>query len=699
MNKYGFVRCTAVSPQLKVGNPVFNCEEIAKIIEAHADSDIIVFPEYAVTGYTIRDLNKQSLLMNQAENAVAEILVGQSRKTKAPLIIFGSPVRAANALFNSVVGLQNGHFLGAYPKQALCNYGEFEEERWNRHGREGLPEFINFAGYSIPFGTDILFAAMRTPPKNTWVLNERESAEVMWSVVVEICEDFFMPIPHSSEAAKAGAIICANPSASPEQIGKDKYVNNLVLTQSGRGVMGYIYASCGPCESSNDIVCGGRLAIAENGTMRETSRSVGDGEIHFTSQTITQDIDVEYLASERRGTSSFASQKPRKKFRLCPFKVTMEMNGLKRNIPGLVFVPSDKTDLKARCTEIQDLQAAGFIKKVTSVSPTKPLDVFLPLSGGMDSTCALLPVLRAYDHLGWSRKHIHCWTLPSFGTPPETTKNALKLMELTNVTSGERDIRSLCVLMWLEMEHDPFSEYGIHLRQIHENCKYDLRSTTDEFTTALEELPANAQDLTFENVQAMMRTQFMKNKGFLIGTGCLSEGLVGWCTFLADQQSMYNVNISIPKTLEKWLIRYYADHVCTDQTLRSVLHGISGQEISPHLLPTKDGKSGQSTEDILGPYELIDFLGFYGIKRGHCPSKVVFLAQHANWSGFKYDHNQFMKTARTFYPRFFNSQFKRNNAPEGPKVGTFSLSQRGDWRMPSDADPTIWIEDLEKANA
>lgn len=691
------MRCTGASPQLMLGNPQQNAYEIIRICAANKDSDLIVFPECTITGYSVRDMVRQEALLKSSEEAIRKILLPLSRDWPTLTIVVGNQIAIRNSLKNVALVIQDGIIKGAQAKQSIPTYNEFEEQRWWPAGTEDDPIIIEYAGQRFPFGVDLIFVATSRKTGSVWH-EDREGVDGEWSFAIDICEDVFMPNPNTSDAALAGALIGVNPSASPEQTQKHHYRKQLVANQSGRTIMGYIYTSSGPTESSTDVVFGGAIVIAENGHILQEQRAIGEGKVCFESRWLTQDIDVEYLRMSRRRTSSFAARNSSRKFRRVSIRTLNNTQDLKRHIPGLVYVPADNANMTERCNEILDLQAGGLIRKMISVTgdKNKPLDTWLPLSGGMDSTCALIATLRSYDYLNWDRKHLHCRTMPGFGTPGKTTKNAWKLMELTGVNRGEIDIKPLCVQTWIAMGYNPFIEYGVTpLKELWEKSGQIAHETADRFIRELEKLPKNAADLIFENVQAMTRTQVMKNLGFLIGTGCLSEGLVGWCTFLADQQSMYNVNISIPKTIEKWLIRHYADHMCSNKELANVLHDIANQEISPHLLPIKKGESQQSTEDILGPYEYIDFIGWYGIHQAFRPSKVLFLARNADWKEFKWDEDLFIRTGRTFYRRFFRNHFKRTNAPEGPKVGSFSISQRGDLRMPSDMSEEVWIEDFE----
>jgi NAD+ synthase (glutamine-hydrolysing) len=684
MNQFGFTRVTVASPVVRVGNPQRNTDEILTfLLNVATYSDIVAFPELCLSGYTCADLFRQTKLLDEVQIGIGRIRE-YSEKNREQLIIVGAPIAVENELFNCAVVIAHGLVIGVVPKQNIPNYNEFYESRWFRPGNGDEPEMIALRqNCYVPFGTDLLFKTY--------------SGIV---VGVEICEDLWMPIPPSSLMALAGANILVNLSASNETVAKNDYRTQLVANQSGRCVAAYLYASAGPSESTTDLVFGGHCLIAENGTILAETNRVGDGSMNFGSKAATIDIDYEKLQNERRLLTSFGDSVgsiSNKKWRHCSWQARQKMNGLKRVVNGRPFVPSDPTKLKNRCTEIFEIQVASLIKRLGNLPDTP--HVHIGVSGGLDSTLALLATVTAFDHFGVPRKNIHGYTMPGFGTTSKTKNNALELMTKLKISQETIDIREMCLQAFKDIKHDPFE-----LGMFHPSCELD-KFTVKCLEDALANIDSNDPrlakgDLTFENVQARMRTFILMSKGFVIGTGDMSELALGWCTYNGDHMSMYNVNCSIPKTLVQFLVRYVASNEDRFAVVREVLNSIADTTISPELLPPgKDGEIVQSTEEVLGPYELHDFFLINFVRYGFSPEKILFLAEHAKFTQ-KFSAEFIKATLVKFISRFFGQQFKRTCVPDGPKVGSVSLSPRGDWRMPSDADAAIWLQKLtETKNA
>jgi NAD+ synthase (glutamine-hydrolysing) len=660
MNGFGFVRITCATPRVTVADPVANADEILRMLDPLGDSDIVLFPELCVTSYSCGDLFGQPALLGAGTDAALRIAKATTGRTG--LVVVGLPVPVGNSLYNAAVAISDGAILGIVPKQYLPNYKEYYEARWFAPGKGTEPAEIRFGGHRVPFGIDLLF-----------------EADGGLIVGIELCEDLWMPIPPSSFQALGGANVLLNLSASNEIIGKSEYRRDLVVGQSGRCIAAYAYASAGPSESTTDLVFSGHSLIAENGRLFGESRRVGDGDaIPRGSQHLTCDVDVEKLLADRRGTSSFddfSGNSP--PFRRIPFTVSRSMAGLKRSVSGTPFVPRDDGELKARCAEIFEIQCAGLAKRIEQLPKNTPLNI--GVSGGLDSTLALLVAGKTCDMIGLDRSTIHGLTMPGFGTTAKTKTNAVVLMRELGVASDTVDIRPLALRAFVDLGHAPF---GIDCRDL----------TVEQLQQALYRVPhANRHDLVFENVQARLRTFMLMSRGFVVGTGDLSEQALGWSTYNGDHMSMYNPNTSIPKTLVKFLVEYAARHEFDAGPVREALLSIAATTISPELLPTDAaGENGQSTEDVLGPYELHDFFLFYAIRYGYPPEKLLFLSEHASFTR-PFDRGTVESTLATFYNRFFSQQFKRSCMPDGPKVGTVSLSPRGDWRMPSDANAAAWL--------
>ena len=671
MNQHGFLRLTAASGKVSIANPMKNAEEILRILELHSDSDVVVTGELGITGYTCKDLFSQNTLMNKAEEAI-EFIVTKSVKSPSVLLFVGAPIRVRNSRYNCAVAIQAGAIKGIVPKQNIPNSHEFEEHRWFRPANGEEPEEIWYAKHKVPFGIDLFF-------------KDRNSEA---TIFVEICHDVWVPIPPSSHAALAGANVLLNLSASNEIVGKSEYRRHLISQQSGRCIAAYAYASCGPSESTTDVVFGGHLLISENGEILEEDLNVGTHKSDIdTSHSITADVDISKLQGDRRSMNSFGEQTNLKKYREISVGFTPHYGGLKRNVNGLVYI-EENFNMGGRARQILNIQKCGLAKCLSTISP-EGMPVYIPISGGSDSTVAGIVTAEVYDMLGWPRELITGITMPSYGTTSGTKNNAVKFIELMGFKLDTVDIREACLEAYRNQKHKPF---GIDIDDM----------SVDDFEKMLKELPSDAQDLVFENTQARYRTMHAMNRGFMIGTGDLSELLIGWCTYGADQQSMYNPNSGVPKTLMRFIIDAYSN-MTTNKELFEVLQDILDTIVSPELLPSKDDKISQSSEDKLGPYEYHDFVGFHTIRHGFTPEKILYLAEHANWkttasywNDFEFDRDLFLKAMKTFYKMHFTSQYKRVNVPAGAKVGSISASPRGDLRMASDVDPTIWIEAAQK---
>lgn len=659
MNRFGFVRITSASPKTVVADPEANADEILAVLGQVPDSDVVLFPELAVTAYTCADLFGQSALLEAGTRAARRIAEGT--RGRRQLVVIGLPVPVGNSLFNCGVAIADGRVLGIVPKQFIPNYREFYESRWFSSGNGKEPVTIDFGGAPVPFGIDLLF---------------RAGAVV---VGIEICEDLWMPIPPSSVQSIAGANVLLNLSASNETVGKAAYRTELVVGQSGRCIAAYAYASSGPSESTTDLVFGGHCLIAENGVLLEESGRVGDGKpIRRGSAWITRDVDIEKLQNDRRSTTSFDDcVKYLSARRIIDFALEPNMDGLHRRVSGTPFVPREGAELHRRCAEIFGIQCAGLAKRIEQLGPSPTLNI--GISGGLDSTLGLLVVVKTCDMLGIDRRRVHGLTMPGFGTSQRTKTNALALMDHLGVSSETIDICDLALRTFKAMGHAPF---GIDCRAM----------DVAEFRSALAKVPPERlHDLTFENVQARLRTFLLMNKGFVVGTGDLSEMALGWSTYNGDHMSMYNPNGSIPKTLVKFLVNYVATDEFEEGPVRETLLSIACTTISPELLPLSEGgEIAQSTEETLGNYELLDFILYQIVRNGFTPEKVLFLGGHAAFTE-SFSTSQLEKALQVFCRRFFSQQFKRSCVPDGPKVGTVSLSPRGDWRMPSDADPSAWL--------
>ena len=659
MNSHGFVRVAAAVPRVHVADPAANAAQVRDLLaQAQLQRvDVVTFPELCLTGYTCGDLFQQPVLLDAALAALQRLL---KENPFAGLAVVGLPIVVGDQIHNTAAVFRGNSLLGVVPKTYLPTYREFYEARWFAPGDRDRRPMIEIAGDEVPWGTDLLF----------------EAGELV--VGVEICEDLWPPVPPSSLQALAGATLLLNLSASNEVIGKANYRRQLVRTQSGRCAAAYVYASCGVHESSTDVVFGGHCLIAENGSLLAESNR-----FDRAPALLVQDVDVQRLQYERRMLTSFRDSQAlarERSWRRIPFELpATERTDLIREIDAHPFVPSGQTELRERCDEIFQIQVAGLAHRLERLGQTR---LAIGVSGGLDSTLALLVACKALNAVDWPRTLLSGFTLPGFGTTQRTRRNALALMKQLGVTVREVDIRAICLEEMRAVGHRPF---GIDLAGL----------GVEELSERLRNLPDHDRaDLVFENVQARVRTHLLMNQGFTIGTGDLSELALGWCTYAGDQTSMYNPNVSIPKTLVKFLVGWAAENEFAGEA-RATLLDVVATRISPELLPTSaSGDIVQETESVVGPYELHDFFLFHLLRYAAPPRKILYLAERAKFSR-DYGAGEIRKWLVTFVTRFFANQFKRSCLPDGPKVGTISLSPRGDWRMPSDADAAAWLADLD----
>ncbi len=647
MSNYGFVKTAAASPRLRVADPEYNIVEMAGLIkDAEArEAAVLVFPELSVTGYTCADLFGQKLLLDKSLDCLANLLA--ATKNNRVLAVVGLPLLVEQKLYNCAVVIQYGRILGVVPKMYPANHNEFYENRWftSGHAISKKRSEIQILDQTVPFG-NLIFT----------------SREPAFALGIEICEDLWAAVPVSSYQALNGAMLIANLSASNELVGKADYRRQLVAQQSARAICGYIYSAAGVHESTTDLVFGGDCIIAENGTILKTSRR-----FNRDSTVIYAEIDVERLSSERQINKTFpASSEFDAGSRIYqmvkviyhkPFQ--FRKTSFAREIPAYPFIPADPLTRDERCEEIFNIQVAGLAKRLEY---TGNKHAVVGISGGLDSTLALLVTARTFDLLGIPRGNILAVTMPGFGTTELTYGNALQLMQAMRVGTREINIEPACRQHFQDIGQDA----GVH-------------------------------DITFENAQARERTQILmdlanKINGLVVGTGDLSELALGWATYNGDHMSMYAVNCGVPKTLVRFLVKWIADHV-VEGDIKEVLAGVLATPISPELIPPEaGGEIRQKTESVIGPYELHDFFLYYTVRHGMTPQKVLFLAGLAFRD--KYGEEDIIKWLRVFYRRFFSQQFKRSCLPDGPKVGTISLSPRGDWRMPSDAEVNLWLSQL-----
>ena len=636
--KQGFIKVAAATPDIRVADVPFNTKQICSAIEEAQNNQakIVVFPELCVTGYTCGDLFTQDVLLQAAKQALLEIT--EFTREKDMLVFVGVPLVVDAKLYNVAAALCRGEILGLTTKTFLPNYGEFYEMRQFTAGPD-VPGEILFNGKKVPFGPGLLFQA--------------SSMEEL-IVSAEICEDVWVACPPSTYHAQAGATLIVNCSASDETTGKDIYRRALISGQSARLVCGYIYANAGEGESTQDLVFGGQNLVCENGNvLAETQR--------FKNGTAIAELDLQRLVNERRRMNTYTVNTG-DDYEIVDFTLEKYDLELTRYYARTPFVPSSKVDRDVRCEEILSIQAMGLKKRLAH---TGCRNAVIGISGGLDSTLALLVTARAFDSLSIPRENITAVTMPCFGTTDRTYNNAVELTRRLGATLTEVNIKEAV---------------RIHFRDIGQ----------DE----------SVHDVTYENGQARERTQILmdianKSGGMVIGTGDMSELALGWATYNGDHMSMYGVNCSVPKTLVRHLVKYYAD-TCGDSSLREILEDVLDTPVSPELLPPTEGQISQKTEDLVGPYELHDFFMYYILRFGYMPHKVYRIACHA-FEG-EYDTQTIYRWLDTFYRRFFAQQFKRSCLPDGPKVGSVAVSPRGDLRMPSDAVRSLWLEDLASIN-
>ncbi|KKU50921.1 MAG: NAD synthetase [Parcubacteria group bacterium GW2011_GWA2_47_10] len=639
----GYARVAAIVPRLRVGDPAYNAGEILAWLRK-ADREgvaVAVFPEMSLPGYTVADLYFQKLLERSIEGNLLK-LVAASR-TILSVFLVGLPLHAEGKIFNVAAVIGQGKLYGFVPKTHIPNYKEFYEKRWFSSSRDLAAKEVTIGGRVVPIGTDLLF---RVPSIKDLVLG------------VEICEDVWAPLPPSSFQVLCGATVIANLSASNELVGKAEYRRTLIVQQSARGASGYVYASSGVHESTTDVVFGGHAMIAENGgLLAESRRFERNGEM------IISDIDLEHITGDRERITTFGTsihESYKKDFRFIDVDVKpTAASRLYRAVEQFPFVPHNAEERDMRAAEIFSIQVAGLAKRLEFGQIS---DMVIGLSGGLDSTLAILVGVKTAEALGLPKKRIHAFSMPGFGTTGRTRGNAQKLAEALGVSFEEIDITKGVTQQFKDIRHD-----------------------------------GKTDDVVYENAQARYRTMTLMQKanqlhGVVLGTGDLSEIALGWNTYTGDHIAHYNVNCSVPKTLVSYLVKWVAETQVGEKE-KKILFDIIATPISPELKKTRKGTVTQKTEEIIGPYELHDFFLYHFVRWGSSPKKILKLAELA-W-GKKYSKEELKKCLGVFITRFFNSQWKRSVATDGPKVGSVSLSPRGDWRMPSDGDMKLWLEDLK----
>ncbi len=641
---FGFVRVAAAVPRLEVANLAFNVRQILALARKAEDegAQIVVFPELSLTSYTAGDLFHQHLLLDRAVESLLE--VAKASVDLRPMLVVGFPLAAEGNLFNTAAVVSGGEIHGLVPKTYIPGYKEYYEERWFASSRDLVAAEVSLHGHRVPIGCDLLFRA-------------RPGSDVV--IGVEICEDLWGPLPPSSFQVLHGAHLILNLSASNELVGKADYRRALVLQQSARGICAYVYASCGTGESTQDVVFGGHAMIAEDGAMVAESERFSQ-----ESEMIVADVDVEHLRLDRERTTSFGDSLrafPAMAWRTVDVELpTHAGTPLQRPIDPAPFIPRDDAERNRRTREIISIQTSGLVKRLSHAGLGR---LVVGLSGGLDSTLALLIAVRAFDVLRLPRASILTCTMPGFGTSARTRANAERLAHACGVSLETIDITKGCLQQFRDIGHDP----SVH-------------------------------DVTYENVQARYRTMVLMDranqlKALVLGTGDLSEIALGWNTFNGDHMSHYNVNAGVPKTLVRYLVGWVAAQPAF-AAARAILDDILNTPISPELVPgDQPGAVFQRTEDIIGPYELQDFFLYHFARWESRPAKIQCLAEQA-FAG-RYDAATIRRWLRVFVTRFFGNQWKRSVMPDGPKVGSVALSPRGDWRMPSDADVALWLEDLE----
>jgi NAD+ synthase (glutamine-hydrolysing) len=637
MNEYGYVKVGASTLELKVSDTIYNVQMIKKQIDEAVNKNIqiISFPELSITGYTCGDLFNQDILIDKSYEGLKDLV--DYSKDKMIVIIVGAPIKCENKLYNCAVVINNGKILGIVPKTYIPNYNEFYEMRWFKSSNDLKIKEINLFNEIVPIGVDLIFTS-------------KLDDELKFGV--EICEDLWSLYPKSNDYASSGASIIFNLSASNETIGKYDFRKELIKMQSIKTISGYVYSSSGINESSTDLLFSGSSLIYENGKLLSENNR-----FDFNSNLIYSDIDIKRLVNDRRKNTSFISNTD-KEYRNIYF-TTSKNNLISRKYSKYPFVPSNEDKREERCKEIINIQSSALAKRLKHTNIKKCV---IGVSGGLDSTLAFLVIKKAFEKLKIDNKNIIAVTMPGFGTTNRTYENALDLIKINNATLKEIDIKKACLVHYSDIDQD-----------------------------------INNHDITYENAQARERTKILmdianKENALVIGTGDLSELALGWCTYNGDHMSMYSVNSSIPKTLVKYLVKYIAD---TDKKNKKVLYDILSTPISPELLPADEkGNIKQITEDKIGPYILHDFYLYHFFRYGASPKKIYMLA--VNTFENEYSKEEILKWLKVFIKRFFTQQFKRSCMPDGVKVGSISLSPRGDLRMPSDASYNIWIKELEE---
>lgn len=638
LKEQGFVRVGAVVPKLKVADTEFNCNEIIKQIEIASNNkiQIAVFPELCVTGYTCQDLFEQDTLLEEAEKALNKIL--DYTNNLDIICIIGMPIKAENQLFNTAVVIQKGKILGIVPKTFIPNYGEFYEKRWFASSKNANKKEIEILDQKVPFGIDLLF-------------KDKENNEICFGI--EVCEDIWAVEPPSNKLALLGANIIFNLSASNEVIGKKEYRRDLVKMQSAKTISGYVYCSCGVNESTADLVFSGESMIFENG-----SCLINNQRFNFGSNMIFTEIDTKRLANDRRKNISFMGNPVDLEYREIKINIPDNIENLTREYSKTPFVPEDKKKISEICEEILNIQSYGLAKRLLHTNINKTI---IGISGGLDSALAFLVIIKAYEVLNLPKENIIAITMPGFGTTSRTHKNSIKLINAYGAAFREIDITKSSLQHFEDIGHDK-----------------------------------KMKDITYENAQARERTKILmdianEENGIVVGTGDLSELALGWCTYNGDHMSMYALNTSIPKTLVEYIIKWVADN--SKEEYKNIINDILDTPISPELLPPdENGNIEQKTEEQVGPYILHDFFLYHFLRYGAEPKKIYILACKTFKNDFKKE--DIKHWLQVFIKRFFTQQFKRNCMPDGPKVGTVSLSPRGDLRMPSDASYNIWLNNF-----
>lgn len=637
MNNFEYIRVAVAVPVIKVADPMFNTKEIvslAKIACETKKAKVILFPELCITGYTCGDLFNQKALIKGAEDALNKLLV--ETKNLNILIAVGMPVKTDNQLFNCAVLLKNGKILGAVPKTFVPNYNEFYEKRWFASSVSRISDNVTLCGQDVPFNENLLF---------------KDSLSTL-CIGIDVCEDLWVNIPPSSYHTLYGANLILNPSASNETIGKPEYRREIIKIQSAKCITAYAYSSAGQTESTTDIVFSGHALVAENGTI------INEDRFSIDSNIIYSDIDLEKLMNDRIKFNTYMGKNEKLTYQYVSFELGFSENdNLEREIDAMPFVPTNLEERNKRCKEILNIQATGLYQRMNKIGAKKAV---IGISGGLDSTLALLVTVEAFKKLKLPMNNIVAITMPGFGTTSRTYNNALTLMRELGVTTKEISIKQAVIQHFKDIEHN-----------------------------------IDTHDITYENSQARERTQILmdianKENGIVVGTGDLSELALGWATYNGDHMSMYSVNSSIPKTLVRYLVKWYAEEETSGEIQKSLLD-VCDTPVSPELLPPdKEGNIAQLTEKSVGSYDLNDFFLYNMIRNGYEPDKIYFLAKKAFKDEFS--DEVILETLKKFYKRFFTQQFKRSCMPDGVKVGSVSLSPRGDWRMPSDASYELWLE-------